>query len=138
MNQEISALIATNQNKSIYSNGSLSPWSRQPQIVSPPPRLHLNPAQDQLPKNIHDQVQLVKAIQQLLVTEQQKLEWMMNNLQASTQGFQQGQHRMKHILLNQGQTSAEQNEDPNHICIEDLVVEEINKRRTNGPIRSAV
>ena len=71
-------------------------------MVSPSTKLHLNPAQDQIPKDIHDQVQLVKAIQQMLVTEQQKLEWLMNHFQASTQGFQPGQQRMKPILSNQG------------------------------------
>ena len=120
MSQEIPTLIP---------NWSVSPWSRQPP----------NPAQDQLPKNIHDQLQLVKSIQQMLVTEQQKLEWMMNNFKAGTQGFQPGQHRMKHILSNPGpslylgQMNAVQNEDPNHVNIEDLVVEEINKRRSNDP-----
>ena len=54
---------------------------------------------------------------------------MMNNFQASKQGCQPGKHR-----INQGQTIGGQKEDPKHIRIEDLVVEEINKQNYNGPL----
>jgi hypothetical protein len=121
----------------IYPNSSLSPWARQPPIVPPPSILHPYSNQDQLPKEIHDQVHLVKTIQQSLETEQQKLEWMINRFQASNQGFQPAQHSMKQILSNRGpiypsSSLALRKEGMEHFRIEDLVVEEVNKRRSNS------
>ena len=132
------SLISSNPNALIHNMSSLSPWARQPPIVPQPSILHAYSNQDQLPKEIHDQVHLVKTIQQSLETEQQKLEWMINRFQASNQGFQPAQHSMKQILSNRGPSSfpgptfAVRKEGLEHFCIEDLVVEEVNKRRSNS------
>ena len=121
----------------IYPNSSLSPWARQPPIVPQPSILHPYSNQDQFPKEIHDQVHLVKTIQQSLETEQQKLELMINRFQESNQGFHPAQHSMKQILSNRGPSSspgptfAVRKEGLEHFRIEDLVVEEVNKRRSN-------
>ena len=131
-------LIPHNPNTPIHNMSSLSPWARQPPIIHAPPSLHSYPKQDQLPKEIHDQFHLVKTIQQSLEMEQQKLELMINRFQTSNQGFQSAQHSIKQILSNRGpspspgQTFAVRKEDLEHFSIEDLVVEEVNKRRSNS------
>ena len=138
MSQQMPALIPPIPNTPIYNMSSLSPWARRPPITPPPSSLHPYSKQDQLPKEIHDQVYLVKTIQQSLEMEQQKLELMINRFQASNQGFKSAQHSIKQILSNRGpspspgQTFAVRKEDLEHFSIEDLVVEEVNKRRSNS------
>ena len=133
MSQQIPTLIPTNKKTPIYSNSSISPWARQPPIIHPSSNPHPYPKHDQLPKEIHDQVHLLKIMQQSLETEQKKLVLMMNRFQASNTG----QHSIEQIIANQDpthsprQTSAVLEEDPGHFSIEDLVVKEINKRRSN-------
>ena len=89
-------------------------------------------------RSIHDQFHLVKTIQQSLETEQHKLELMINRFQASNQGFKPAQQSIKQILSNRGplpspgQTFAVRKEHLEHFSIEDLVVEEVNKRRSNA------
>ena len=133
MSQQMAALIPPIQNTPIYNMSSLSPWARRLPITPPPSSLHPYSKEDQLPKEIHDQLYLVKKIQQSLKSEQHKLVLMMNHFQTSNLG----KHSIKQILSNQdplhfpGQTYV-QKENPDHIRIEDLVVDEVNKRRSNS------
>ena len=144
MSQQIPILVPSNPNTPTYQNSSVSPWARQPPIIHPPSSLYPYPKQDHLPKALNDQVQLVKTIQQMLMTKQQKMEWMMNHFQASNQGFQPGHHSIRQIMSHQchypfsGKASAVKKENPNHISIEDLLLvgEEIRKQKSNSALQS--
>ena len=121
MSQNMPSLLPYDTSHVTYMTPSVSPWSRQ----SPrPSQYHRKHQRDQYQCDQHQrdqhkhsttvkavavQMQLVRRIQQLLSKEKQKLLLMNKQLRA-------------------GNMELERREDKNRICIEDLVVEELNKR----------
>eukprot|EP00092_Neocalanus_flemingeri_P000268 GFUD01000288.1.p1 GENE.GFUD01000288.1~~GFUD01000288.1.p1 ORF type:complete len:192 (-),score=60.55 GFUD01000288.1:95-613(-) len=75
MNPEMPSLIPVNQGPSTIFSNNLLPF-HPPQYCTKQVSYHLDTSDVELHKNLGDQIQLVKRIQQILGTEQKKLEMM--------------------------------------------------------------